>query len=131
MVRGFNEKGLGIIETIIVCLLVAILFGVLIPKYQRMARDAREVALRMGLTNIRTAIQLYTLLNTRPPEDLKELLGKRYLIPTKDGTIFNDQYLKTLALDNEGYPIDPFGNRYIYDPKDGRVSSKTKGYEGW
>lgn len=126
-----DEKGLGIIDTIVVCLLVAIMFVVLIPRYQRMAKDARETALRMGLTNMRSSIQLYVLLNNKPPEDLKDLLGKRYLIPTKEGTIFNDQYLKALALDNEGYPIDPFGNRYSYEPKEGRVSSTTEGYEKW
>lgn len=131
MVRGFNEKGLGIIETIIVCLLIAIMFGVLMPRYQRVAKDAREMALRMGLTNIRSSIQLYIALNSKPPADLKDLSGKRFLIPTKEGTIFTDQYLRASALDNEGHLIDPFGNRYIYDPKDGRVSSQTKGYEGW
>ncbi|MBI5756299.1 MAG: hypothetical protein HZA12_05175 [Nitrospirae bacterium] len=129
--QGFNEKGLGIIDTIIVCLLISIMFVVLIPRYQRMAREARETALRMGLINIRTSIQLYVMLNNKPPEDLKELLGKRYIIPTKEGTIFNDQYLKGLAMDSEGYPIDPFGNRYSYEPKAGRVSSTTEGYEKW
>ncbi|HLF87015.1 MAG TPA: type II secretion system protein [Nitrospiria bacterium] len=129
--QGFNEKGLGIIETIIVCLLISLMFAVLIPRYQRMAREARETALRMGLANIRTSIQLYVMLNNKPPEGLKELLGKRYIIPTKEGTIFNDQYLKGLAMDSEGYPIDPFGNRYSYEPKDGRVSSTTKAYDKW
>lgn len=131
MERGFNEKGLGIIETIIVCSLIAIFFVVLIPRYERTARDAREAALRMGLANIRSSIQLYTLMNNKTPADLKELLGKRYLIPTKEGTIFTDQYLRASALDNEGYPIDPFGNRYSYEPKYGKISSQTKGYEGW
>lgn len=107
------------------------MFVVLIPRYQRMAREARETALRMGLINIRTSIQLYVLLNNNPPEDLKELLGKRYIIPTKEGTIFNDQYLRGLAVDSEGYPIDPFGNRYSYEPKEGRVSSTTEGHEKW
>lgn len=131
MERGFNEKGLGIIETIIVCLLIAIFFVVLIPRYERVARDARETALRMGLTNIRSSIQLYVMLNNRPPESLKELLGKRYLVPTKEGTIFTDQYLRALAMDKDGYPIDPFGNRYSYEPKYGKISSTTKGYERW
>ena len=129
--QGFDEKGLGIIETIIVCLLVAVMFGTLIPRYQRTAREARETALRMGLTSMRTSIQLYVLLNNKPPEGLKELLGKRYIIPTKEGTIFTDQYLRGLAMDSEGYPIDPFGNRYSYEPKEGRVSSTTKRYEKW
>lgn len=131
MVRGYNEKGLGIIETIIVCLLIAIMFGILMPKYQMVAKEARETALKMGLTNIRSSIQLYSALNNKPPADLKDLLGKRYLIPTREGTIFNDQYLRTSALDNEGNLIDPFGNRYSYESKDGKVSSTTKGYEGW
>jgi hypothetical protein len=77
------------------------------------------------------SIQLYHMLNGRYPADLKELLTKRFLMPTKEGTIFSDQYLKSRALDQNGYPVDPFGQRYLYNPALGRVTSSTRGYENW
>lgn len=129
--RVGGEKGLGIIDTLVVLVLISIFIGVLIPKYQRMAQEAREVAMQISLGNIRKAVQMYVLTKQKIPTDLRDLIQERYMFPMKDGTIFTDQYLKTLALDGAGYPLDPFGNRYGYDPKLGLVFSTTKGYEKW
>ena len=126
-----GEQGLGIIDTLIVVVLISIFMGVLIPKYQRMAQEAREVALQISLGNIRKAIQVYVLTKQKMPTDLRDLIREKYVFPIKEGTIFTDQYLKTAALDDAGYPVDPFGNRYGYDPKIGRLYSTTKGYEKW
>jgi type II secretory pathway pseudopilin PulG len=126
-----GEQGLGIIDTLIVVVLISIFFGVLIPKYQRMAREAREVALQISLGNIRKAIQVYVLTQQKIPADLRDLIREKYIFPIQEGTVFTDQYLKTNALDPAGYPVDPFGNRYGYDPKIGRLYSMTQGYEKW
>lgn len=126
-----GEQGLGIIDTLIVVVLISIFMGVLIPKYQRMAQEARETVLQISLGNVRKAIQLYVLTKQKIPTDLRDLIREKYVFPIKEGTIFSDQYLKTNALDDTGYPVDPFGNRYGYDPKIGRLYSTTKGYEKW
>lgn len=126
-----GEKGLGIIDTVVVLVLISILIGVLIPKYQRMAREAQEVALQISLGNIRKSIQGYILTQQKIPADLRDLMRERFVFPIQGGTIFTDQYLKTLSLDDEGYPTDPFGNRYGYDASRGLVYSTTKGYEKW
>jgi type II secretory pathway pseudopilin PulG len=126
-----GEQGLGIIDTLIVVVLISILMGVLLPKYQRMAQEAREVALQISLGNIRKAVQLYVLTRQKIPADIRDLIREQYVFPIKGGTVFTDQYLKTLALDEEGYPTDPFGNRYGYDVSRGLVYSTTKGYEKW
>lgn len=126
-----GEQGLGIVDTLIVVVLISIFMGVLIPKYQRMAREAREVALQISLGNIRKAIQVYVLTKQKIPADLRDLLREKYIFPIQEGTVFTDQYLKTNALDHTGYPVDPFGNRFGYDPNTGRLYSMTKGYEKW
>ena len=123
--------GFTVFDTLLVCILVAGLMVLLMTHYGRMVQEARETALKAGLVNIRLSIQLYQGLNGRYPVDLKELLSKRFLIPVKEGTIFSDRYLRSQALDPNGYPIDPFGQRYGYDPTLGRVSSRTDGYEHW
>ena len=126
-----GERGLGIIDTLIVLVLISIMIGVLIPRYQRIAQEAQETTLKIGLGNIRKGIMAYVLINQRLPTDLRNLLKERIILPVREDTIFTTEYLRTLALDSEGFPVDSFGNRYTYDPKTGRVNSTTQGYETW
>lgn len=130
MKRG-EQAGFTVFDTLLVCILIAGLMAVWMAYYGQMIRQAKETALQTDLSSIRLSIQLYRLLNGRYPGDLKELLTRRFLMPTKEGTIFNDQYLRAQALDHRGYPVDPFGERYRYDPVLGRVSPGTRGYENW
>ena len=118
-------------DAALMCVLVVVLAAAMTMYFDRLTREARETALKMGLGNIRMSVRLYQALNERYPKDVKELLATRYLIPTKEDTIFSDRYLDAQALDTDGYPVDPFGHRYEYDPKQGRVASSTKGYEQW
>ncbi len=118
-------------DAALVCVLVVGLAAVMMTYLDHLTHEARETALRMGLGNIRMSVRLYHALNERYPKDVKELLTTRYLIPTKEDTIFSDRYLDAQALDADGYPVDPFGHRYEYDPKQGRVASSTEGYERW
>lgn len=126
-----KDKGLGIIDTLIVLVLISIMIGVVIPRYLGIAEEARETALQSGLLNIRMAIRVYRMVNERYPEDLKALVNKRFILTVREDTIFTQEYLRTLAVDEEGYPLDPFGNRYRYDPMSGYVASATEGYENW
>ena len=126
-----GERGLGIIDTLIALVLISIMIGVLIPRYQRIAQEAQETTLKIGLGNIRKGIMAYVLINQRLPTDLRNLLKERIILPVREDTIFTTEYLRTLALDSEGFPVDSFGNRYAYDPKTGRVNSTTQGYETW
>ena len=118
-------------DTVLVCLLVAGLTVAFMTYYERMAQEARQTALKVGLANIRLSTELYRALNGRYPHDLKHLLSERFLIPAEQGTILNDWYLRAQALDHSGYPVDPFGERYQYEPASGRVSSGTRGYQNW
>jgi type II secretory pathway pseudopilin PulG len=130
-VRNKDLAGLTVFDTLLVCILITGMMAVLMNYYERTIQEARETALKTDLASIRLSIQLYQALNGRYPGDLKELLKTRFLIPTKEGTIFNDQYLRAQALDPAGYPLDPFGQRYRYDRTVGRVSSSTGRYENW
>lgn len=136
---GFKDaKGLTIVDAVITLCLIGILIGVVIPKYNRVAREAREAALKMGLTNIRTSIRLFRVLNERNPRSLTELLENDVLLSARSGAapasgpIFLDEkYLLRQAQDAEGHLVDAFGNRYAYDPVRGEVKASTKGYESW
>ena len=133
-----NAKGLTIIDAVITLCLIGILIGVVIPKYQRVAREAQEAALKMGLANIRSSIRLFRALNERNPKSLNELLENNVLLPSRigpdpsAGSIFLDEkYLVAQALDTQGRLADPFGSYYAYDPFFGAVKTTTRGYENW
>ena len=113
------------------CIVGAGLVGGIFLHYEPTIRAGREAALQTGLANMRTAIQLYWLREGRPPEDLKVLLTRGYLVPTEQGTIFIPRYLEGQSLDSEGSLIDPFDHRFEYDRLRGKVRSPTDGYESW
>src|SRR3989338_1471240 len=110
-----NEKGLGILDTLFVCILVSILIGTVIPYYQRLEREAKEAALQTGLVNIRKGIELYQALQGSFPRDLRNLVKKRYVIAARNDSFFSGEYLTAQATDAQGNLIDPFGVPYIYN----------------
>jgi len=126
-----NQKGAGILETLLVCIVVSILIGTVIPYYQRLAQQAKEATLQTALANIRKAIELYYVLQGKYPDKLEDLVGARYIIPVREDTPIAGEYLRAQAMNKEGNLLDPFGNKYQYNHKDGTVSSKTDGYQKW
>lgn len=135
--KAGNSGGFTVLDAVITLVLIGILIGVVIPRYERVARAAQEVALRTELTNIRTSIKLFRLINKRYPESLKEMIEKKVMLPARigsdayTGSIYEHSYLIVNALDSEGNILDPFGNRFIYDPRTGEVRTSTEGYEQW
>ncbi len=138
-----SQRGLGAIDTLVVCTIVGLLIVVFFSYEERLVQEAKEVALRSGLQNIRTSINLYRAYHGNSnPESLKILVEAKVLAPNRAGeqsaapyliqtSLLEKVYLDAYAVDEEGYPIDPFGNRYNYDPKSGDVASRTSGYETW
>lgn len=126
-----RPRGLTLFDTLLVCVLVSVLIGAFMNYYDRTVRKARETALQTGLANIRLSVQLFRAVNGRYPGDLKELLRSKLLMPTREGSLLDQEYLRAQALDAGGNPVDPFGWRYRYEPAGGRVSSATAGYEEW
>ncbi len=136
--KNARQKGLTTVEAVVSLCLIGILIGVIIPKYKRMAHAAQETALKTGLTNIRTSIKLFKLLNGRNPRSLNELIEQNVMLPARIGkgpysgpVFFNQKYLKMEAVDTQGYLLDPFGNHYTYDAILGEVKSSTEGYDAW
>lgn len=126
-----NQKGAGVLETLLVCTLVSILIGMVIPYYQRLAQEAKEVTLQSSLVNIRKSIELYRALKGKYPPNLESLVTQQYVIPVRGDTFISGEYLRSQAIDAEGKLLDSFGNRYKYSSWSGGVASGTKGYEKW
>jgi len=130
-------------DTLLVCALVGILVAIVFYYYERVVLEAKEVAMKAELQNIRTAINAYRALHdNRKPKSLKGLVSEKYLVSkneknpmerkyVKQAMLFDRHYLEVYSIDKEGYPIDSFGNRYRYNPETGDVISGTGGYESW
>lgn len=132
-----NRKGFTAFDALITLSLISVLVGVVVPKYQRLAREAQETALKAELVNIRTSIKLFKMLNTRNPRSLKEMIEKDVILPARagsqvyTGSVFKQKYLMPHAVDEEGNILDSFGNRFEYDQKKGEVRTTTEGYRNW
>ncbi|MEW6410513.1 MAG: type II secretion system protein GspG [Nitrospirota bacterium] len=128
-------SGRTVVESLIVLSLIGILIWVFMGRYERVATATKEEALKMELYNIRLSIKLFRLMNKRYPTDITELTKGRFsIIGTTMGTaggIYDEQYLKDQKIDEEGNPLDPFGNTYKYNPEIGKIHSQTPGYEAW
>ena len=132
-----NDQGFTILDTVLTLCVIGILVGVVIPKYQHVARVAQETALKAELSNIRTSIRLFKMLNNRNPDSLRELMEKKVMLPGRIGgdayssSFFEQAYLLKNAVDSLGNKVDSFGNVFSYDRAKGEVRSTTKGFEGW
>ncbi|MFQ5465857.1 MAG: hypothetical protein ACE5EI_08015 [Thermodesulfobacteriota bacterium] len=132
-----SSSGRTALESILVVILVFTLAGLASDRYLSNVRHIRAAALSMELANLRTAVNLYATLKGNLPKNLKELLRARAILPKRD--IKGDRFaleiagglVESMNVDAEGYPLDPFGNRYSYDPATGMVRSTTPGYGTW
>lgn len=53
------------------------------------------------------------------PVDLREL--SRKYVTIKEDSLYGRKYLEFQSQDKEGYPVDPYGYRFIYNSKDGSI----------
>ncbi len=91
----------------------------------------KEVVLLAELRNIRIALNIYKGFNGKYPDDIQELVEKEIYGTKFIHEIYRRPYLEHQRLDKEGFPVDPWNNRFIYDSLKGEVFSRTKGYEKW
>lgn len=124
-------NGLTLFELAIALAAIFIFVGVLFIFIQRAALKAREATLRTELQNIRESLVLYRAIRGSLPQDLKTLLNARFSPRGTDEVFFGREFLDMIGRDNDGYPVDPFGNRFYYDTGKGVVYSGTDGYKDW
>src|SRR5690349_4507052 len=74
-----QQRGFTLIELIIVCAMISILVGVMIPVYKIHVLHANEAVLKQDLYNMRTAIDQYTQDKGKAPQDLNDIVTAGYL----------------------------------------------------
>lgn len=74
-----GRRGFTLIELLVVMSVIATLLTIAVPRYFQHLDRAREASLRESLAVMRDAIDKYQSDTGRFPENLEELVGKRYL----------------------------------------------------
>ena len=120
-----DNKARGLIDTIFSIGVILVISGIFAGIWLVHLREAREVALQNQLTNLKHSLELYMIVEGHYPEDLRAL-NERCRLSIED-SIYSRKYLEYIATDKEGYPVDPFGRRFIYDSKTGRIGKEEAG----
>jgi len=74
-----QQRGFTLIEMIIVCAIISILLGVMVPIYKIHVLHANEAVLKQDLYNMRTAIDQYTQDKGKAPQDINDIVTAGYL----------------------------------------------------
>lgn len=132
-----SNEGRSIFEALLVAVLVAVFVIIAVDRYYSSIKSVKETAMLVEMSNLRSALSYYLMFNGKPPISLKEIVEKGVDASRKgiEGAdyriVIAGKYVETMTLDAEGYPVDPFGNRYSYDASTGMIRSSTRGYEKW
>jgi general secretion pathway protein G len=77
--KSKQQRGFTLIEMIIVCAMISILLGVMVPVYKIHILHANEAVLKQDLFNMRQAIDQYTQDKSKAPQDLNDIVTAGYL----------------------------------------------------
>lgn len=99
-------QGFSLIELLLVLVIIAILAGLVVPKFAGRSEQARITAAMADISRIETALDAFEIDNSRYPtadEGFQALV-----IAPPNTNSWHGPYLK------RGEPSDPWGNPYIY-----------------
>jgi len=127
-----QQRGFTLIEMIIVCAMISILLGVMVPIYKIHVLHANEAVLKQDLFNMRQAIDQYTQDKSKAPQDLNDIVTAGYLhaIPKDPFTHAADTW--QVVQEDVLQSIDQTAPG-ITDVKSGSnlVSSEGTAYSSW
>lgn len=124
-----NKRGNSLFESVGSVLIIILLAGFLAGYFTKVLNESKKTALIQNLNALRLTLNLYDMLNDKWPMDLRQLLSEEYTLSNTGKVLFRDKYLRSTLQDKEGFLVDPFGNRYSYDPETGEINSITRGYQ--
>ncbi len=132
-----KTSGRTALESVLVLIFMSIILIIAIDRYASYAKNIKETLLRVELSNLRTSINYYAAAYKKLPVSLKALVqegaasAKKDITGTDYNIIISGRYVEGMSVDAEGYPLDPFGKRFGYDPETGMLRSGSPGYEKW
>ncbi len=114
-------------ENIIVLIMILVLVTISVHQYLKITKYAEMAAYKEDVERLNAALILYRLKHGRFPENLSILASGKYskkeIINGKLKYI-KSKFIGNIKLDSDGYPLSPFGTRFIYNKKEGRVLTR-------
>jgi general secretion pathway protein G len=128
----YRQRGFTLIELIIVCAMISILLGIMVPVYKIHILHTNEVVLKEDLRHMRDAIDQYTQDKGKAPQTLDDLVSSGYLhaIPKDPFTHASDSWQTVQEDVMESIDQTAPG---ISDVKSGSslISSEGTPYSSW
>lgn len=119
-------RGFTVIELLVVMAVLAVLASLVAPRYMDRVDGARETVLRHNLVGLRTAIDQFYRDQSRYPQNLEELVAKRYIreIPADPVTGRRDTWVLKPPAE---------GGQSVFDVKSGASGNARDGtaYASW
>ena len=109
-----SREGFTLIELIVVMAIIATLLTIAVPRYIGSVDRSKEAVLRQTLTVTRDAIDKYHEDTGRYPENLEQLVAKRYLRKPPFDPVADSSTSWILVA-----PPNDAGNNGVYDLKSG------------
>ena len=109
--RSRFRRAFTLIELLVVLVILALLAGIVLPRFLTRGKDAQQAAARTQINTFKTALNLYAVDNAEPPTEqqgLAALIAEPTTSPRPRN--WKGPYMADIAE----IPKDPWGNEYVY-----------------
>ncbi len=110
--QNSRRRGFTLIELLVVLVILALLAGIVLPRFLSRSEDAKAKAARTQIATFKTALNIYALDNGQPPsteQGLQALIAEPTTSPRPKN--WKNSYLSDVST----IPKDPWDNDYQYE----------------
>jgi general secretion pathway protein G len=106
------RRGFTLIELLVVLVILALLAGIVLPRFLSRSKDAQVSAAKTQIANFKSAINLYMVDNNGEPPTTQQGLDALVAEPTTSPR--PREWKGPYLTDVNQVPLDPWGNEFVY-----------------